>query len=264
MARPTSLEDAVRSRYARPANTGQPTRRVAAGLETVNGANARLRQLLNEHEEARRAIWADVQADRNLTPEGKRAAVRERNAQLAERTAAALDELRAEVNAATETITVRAAAHLPKPATGVEALLGRQAHWARARSLLESGVDPKALIAETTDAEVLHALRDEAPVWVRTRGGSTAVADQVRHRVDLQLARVTSDDAAADMVAAHQAAGAFSAFEVMADQATSTITGQGRALGPLDAAVNARIVQQDSDGYWAAIETGEDIPDDAA
>lgn len=167
-----------------------PSQTVTSSLQTLNDAAAQLRALTIQHAARIEAIRAEVSRDPDLTAEGRQNRLRERTAAACEQGRADLEGLKARVSVAERMIGEAIEARWPKPASGVEGMLGRQAAWARARSLLEAGLSVSALLAETDDIETLFALREELPTWVRTRGADAEHVEQVLQRIDLRMGKI--------------------------------------------------------------------------
>jgi predicted GIY-YIG superfamily endonuclease len=78
------------------------------------------------------------------------------------------------------------------PAAGVEALLGRQAHWCRTRTLLDAGISPEEVIAEAQDPEMLHSMIEELPIYLRSKGAQQEEAQAVVPALYERLVEITS------------------------------------------------------------------------
>lgn len=167
-----------------------PSQAVATHLQTLTGAAAELRALTMAHAARISAIRTEVSHDPNLTAEGRQNQLRERTAAACEQGRATLEGLKARVATAERLLGEAIEARWPKPMTGVEGMLSRQAAWARSRSLLESGLSVSALLAETDDLETLFALREELPTWVRTRGADADHVEQVLERIELRMGKI--------------------------------------------------------------------------
>ncbi|MFI0134746.1 hypothetical protein [Streptomyces luteogriseus] len=217
---------------------------ITRALETLNGAAAELRDLQARHQNAVAEARLNISKDRNLTEEGRANRLRETTAALGEQNLAALKALRARIEAAQNAITNVVESAWPKPAAGVEGMLGRQAAWARSRSLLEGGIAVADVIQEATDTETLYALRDELPTWVRARGGNSEVMEQVRARIDQRIARLASDAAAVDLTAKYEARAIVAGLGPLLDHAEAVVSGQRPADTALGAAVAGRMARQ--------------------
>lgn len=168
---------------------------------------------------------------------------------------AALDQLKNRVAAAQQAITVAVAAAWPKPAAGVEGLLGRQAAWQRARQLLDAGMTASAVIGETEDTETLYALREELPTWARARGAKTAKAAQIAQRVDAQMAKVAGGTSEVDLTAKFEAAALVAGLDPLLTGAEAEIAGRaafGDGFG-MNAAIASNLAMQAQRAYFQPI-----------
>lgn len=170
-------------------------------LDTLAGAPAEVRQIMADHTNAMRELRGQATSDS--------AAERQRITKLAEpvqaRTQQRLADLGRRVDTAHESLRTAAERALPAPAGGVEGILGRQAHWARAKSMLDSGLSPADVISEATDPEQLHALAAELPTYLRTQGATPDNAQNAVPAVFDRLAEVTGGPAADARLAARTA-----------------------------------------------------------
>ncbi|MEW2610244.1 hypothetical protein AB0937_08540 [Streptomyces sp. NPDC047880] len=219
---------------------------ISSALETLNGAAAELRSLTARHEAAVTQFRDQLANDRDLAEEGRTNRLRERTTDLSEQAMTALRGLRARVRAAEADVIRTVEAAWPEPAPGVEGMLGRQAAWARSRSLLEAGVAVSQMIEETTDLETLFALHDELPTWVRARGGNSETVDQVRARIEQHTARLASERGPVNLTAKYEARAAVAGLTPLLDHAETMLSGQRPAETGLGAAVAARMAQQEA------------------
>jgi hypothetical protein len=109
---------------------------------------------------------------------------------------AQLSQISDDLTSQYQAITTTARAALPTPAPGVEAILTRQAWWARTRDLLASGIPIRSVIANATDPEQLHSIAEEAPTAVQTRELDGPL-DQLVDAIARRLAILAGPDAVA-------------------------------------------------------------------
>ncbi|CAL9515140.1 hypothetical protein [Streptomyces sp. enrichment culture] len=219
---------------------------LTTSLETLNRAAAELRALTTDHQAALTELRDQVASDRDLSEEGRANRLRERTTALSEQAMIRLRVLRGRVRAAEEEVTRIVEAAWPEPAPGVEGMLGRQAAWARSRSLLESGIAVGQMIQETTDLETLFALRDELPTWVRAHGGDGKTVDQVRARIEQHTARLASEGGPVDLTAKYEARAAVAGLAPLLDHAETVLSGQRPAETGLSVAVAAQMARQEA------------------
>jgi hypothetical protein len=134
-------------------------------------------------------------SSRNLTPEGVAAAKAQAQLEITSRYQQLAAAQRTRIETATRTIDTATAAAMPKPTTGVEALLMRQGAWARARTLLDSGIPATQLIGEASAADELVMLSEELPVYLRAKGADADTVANHLARVDLQYAAIVGEPA---------------------------------------------------------------------
>lgn len=253
MTRPSRLSMLGRT------NGPAPSDRVATALQTLNDAGAQLRQLRIQHQANVDEIRRAVSEDPNLTAEGRQNTLRERSAAAGERARVAADSLWKDVEAALQAIADVIERNWPAPAAGVEGMLGRQAAWARARTLLDAGMRPTQVIAETDDVETLYALDEELPTWIRARGATRENAEAIRHRIDLRVAQVasstdaTSPTAEVDLMAKFEAAAIVAGLEPIFRQAAAEFAGHSFPSAGQSAAVSAHYARQAITGTFMPI-----------
>lgn len=241
-----SLSAAVRSgtaaaRFALGTSGGrdqQPT--TSNHLQTLRDAPAQLRQLMNDHHAAIAPIRQQAEANPDLTPDGKRNAIKAASKPIQDSTAAAVASLGTAVDNAHGALQQQSAATLPKPAPGVEGMLGRQAAWSRSQSLLSAGMTPRNLINETSDPEQLHALRDELPTHLRAQAISAEDAAKVTEPITDRLAEVAGEPAASARLAAREADVHHAGMQPLLKQAAAEATGQAAQGSGIHAAVVAQ------------------------
>jgi hypothetical protein len=229
-----------------PLTLPTPGQRVHNGLQVLNGIAARLRALKIQHQAGISQIRDAVSHDPNMSAEGRQTALRERTAALGERSLAELVALKAEMKQAQNAIAAAIEAGWPKPLAGVEGMLGRQASWARSRSLLEgAGVTVTALIAETDDMEALFALQEELPTWVRSRGANAETVDRVLQHLDLRMGKIGTSNAQgeADLMAKFQARAIVAQLEPLLNASEAEFTGSTGYVSTLNAAVASQFAR---------------------
>jgi hypothetical protein len=114
-----------------------------------------------------------------------------------------------------------AAALLATPATGVEALLTRQAWWSRIRTMIDSGMTPNTVIRSATDPELLFALRDEVPTQLVL--GSTGFDPGTDDRITARLAQLAGQVAVDAQEALQDSEQALSMLRPALDKAAAEI-----------------------------------------
>jgi hypothetical protein len=189
-------------RDTRPA---EPTMSLSGALGILRTAPTDVRAVLEHH----RAVLLDgrtaIERDETLNDNGRDVRRAELREQTNAGTARAAAELRAAVLEAHASLTARARAKRPTPATGVEALMARQIRWNRVREMLDADVPLDEVIAETTDPETLHALAEELPSYLRIKGHDASAATVIGRAVDDQLAHVAGGKALEAHIAAREA-----------------------------------------------------------
>lgn len=177
----------IRASTQRPALTqGSPAAVRAA--QTIIGAPFLLRQIRLQHRNDLLNIRHTTRTDPYLTEEGRRAQYADQAAAVCRRNQLAVAAVRDDAEAAIRTLNEAVRRAAGTPATGVEAMLARQANWARARQLVNAGVRLRSVIAEATQPEMLHAIADELPTYLRTlspRSGDGVPVELERWQVRL-------------------------------------------------------------------------------
>lgn len=238
--------------WSRTMTAGQ---RVHAGLAVLTAVLPELRAIRRGYAEQISAAQREVNADPGLNATGREARLTELTEQIRAEWLPRLEAVQSGTTRAAEVVEKAVAERWPTPATGVEAMLGRQAAWARARSLLElsnrSGTDLlggqsanlsiPALLRETTDVETLHALREELPTWARTRGLQADTAATITDAVDLRLAEVASNSTI-DLTARLRARAEVAGITPMVQQTQAEL--QGIRRDGLAAAMASRVNRQ--------------------
>ncbi|MGO1054514.1 hypothetical protein [Crossiella sp. CA198] len=232
----------------------KPNQRILRALQTLNDASGELRTLRMEHSKAVSEARLAVSHDPNLSAEGRANALLERTAAVGERFMRSLTELKDNVDSAYSTIVRTIEKSWPTPAAGVEGMLGRQAAWARSRSLLDGGIRPGQVIEETTDVETLFALREELPTWLRSKGADLSAAEAATHHIDAQISRVASDPSIVDLSAKFEARTILAALQPMLDHTEAEFTGRGTPAAGIHAAVAAQLARQSPIGTRIAYE----------
>jgi hypothetical protein len=187
------------------------TRHLRGHLEALAAAPGQLRAIRTQLDTDLQAAEAATR-DPNLSNVGRSTRRAELIDAARQRAADAVAALQADAvaalqaDAARHAEAVHASATLPPADPGVEAMMNRDRIWQRQRTLLESGaVKVPQLIAEANDPETLHALLEELPIYVRSKGVNPANAERTALAVEARLAAVTGGDMPA-RYAAHAAA----------------------------------------------------------
>lgn len=179
--------DWIRASAQRPALTqGSPA--AVSAAQTIIEAPFRLRQIREQHRNDLLNIRYTVRTDPNLSDEGRHAVYAERAAAIVRRDQAAVADVRSDVESAIRVLDGAVGRARGNPAAGVEGMLARQAQWARARELVNAGVPLRSVIAEATQPEMLHAIQEELPTYLRAlnpRSGDGLPAELERWQVHL-------------------------------------------------------------------------------
>lgn len=187
--------------------------------------------------------------DPDLTEQGRANRMRQIREQAGQQAGAELETVRAALDDAHAVVRRSLERRWPSPETGVEAMLNRQAAWARSRSLLESGVSAAALLAETTEMETLFALREELPTWGRANIDRGRPASTLT--VDRRIAELTGDFATAGIEAMCQAGAARAYCEPLLKHAAAEVTGIADRNAALRAAVEANAARDRAAADWS-------------
>jgi hypothetical protein len=222
--------------FADPLDTS-PSRRVREAMSTLTDAGARLREITRGHAAAVQAIRGDVSQNPDLTAEGRANELRRRTTAANEAASAEVAALKDQIERAERTIEQTIEAAWPRPASGVEGMLGRQAAWARAQSLLTAGVKVNDLIAEADQTEDLYALREELPTYVRARGGNADTVRTVRERIDLRMAQIAGKTAEVELMARHEARVILATLKPLLEHAEAVALGHVEHGNGLHAAI---------------------------
>lgn len=229
-------------RYLTQANLAA---QVGDDLALVQGAQIELLAIRKQMAVDIKTAWDTTANDSNLSADGRRNRQAELTTAAQQKAQQSVADLRQRVLAAEENIERNAARFKPKPATGVEAMLARQAAWSRLSQLLDSNrVTPRQLIEETTDPEDLFALRDELGVWVRAHGGTVDTAARITAAIDRQLASTTSPDGQAAIAAEEAVTLAMPKLRIQLGDGQRKVT-EGMPSGDnLAGAIAAELAQQ--------------------
>lgn len=224
-------------------------------LDALANAPGELRQIMNEHNEAMRTLRGQATSD---SPE-ERARIVKLAGPVQQRTQQRIGDLAGRVDAAHTALHTAARRALPAPAGGVEGLLGRQAQWQRAKTMLDAGLAPADVITETTDPEMLHALAEELPSYLRSQGASPEHAQAAATAVHDRLAEVTGGPAADARVAARTADVHRAGLDHLVPYAQ-----RRAALGPFDRAASGLHVPIAAQMARDSVAAGLPRPDDQA
>ncbi|MEO6090820.1 MAG: hypothetical protein ABIQ18_47730 [Umezawaea sp.] len=212
---------------------------VTDALDVLRQARGRMVQVRSGYRQAAEAVRREVAEDPSLSEDGRRTAMRDRQAALSPHHTTRLDSIRADIANAERAIAVAMLASWPKPAAGVEAMLTRQATWARCRALLESNPSQSVfkrinnLLSATKDTETLLVLREELPTWAVIQGVDASNSAAVELIVDKRTAAVV--DASDVLEAALESRALLTGIQPMLNVAASEVAGAdvGDALGAL-------------------------------
>lgn len=191
-------------RFAK-ANPAAAQQRSTSDLQTLRDAPAQLQQIRNQHEDALTKGRNTIDGNTDLSDSGRASGKATVQANVTASTQSAIDAVRQKVQAAHSALMGQADRTRPQPVPGVEGMLGRQAAWARARSLLDAGMAPQKLIAETTDPETLHALADELPTYLRSKGADPQTAQGIGRPIADRMGQVAGEPHASALLNAREA-----------------------------------------------------------
>ncbi|MGW5743838.1 hypothetical protein [Amycolatopsis sp. NPDC003861] len=211
-------------------------------LETLRQAPTNLQAILVEHRTALQDLRRQAQEDPNLTEEGRRAYIAGRSEPIHQRTGQAVAALDDQTGTAYGALQQRSISSLPDPTPGVEGMLARQAAWSRVQTLLGTGMTPQQVIDETDDPETLHALEDELPTVLRSRGASLDDAKAIIDTVHDRLAEITGESATNARLAAREADVHMAGLEHLLRHAKSEAAG-GDSSGGMSAAIAAQLAR---------------------
>jgi hypothetical protein len=165
------------------------------GLQTLRDAPTAIREFLDGHRAALADAHRTAATDPNLSEDGRAARHGELRQAAQQAATARVAELRNSVDQAANAVQGRAASARPMPATGVEAMMGRQVHWNRTKEMLDGGVPLHEVIGEAVDPEALYSMRDELPSYLRVKGYAPEARTEVVRTVNDQLANVAGGKA---------------------------------------------------------------------
>lgn len=213
----------------RQTRAAEPSMTLAGALEILRTAPTDVRAILENHRAVMRAGRDEIQRDETLNPTGREVRTRELRERVNTDTARAAAALRDAISEAQQSVAEHARAKRPAPATGLEALTGRQIRWHRVREMLDADVPLDEVIATTTDPETLHALAEELPSYLRIKGVNATAAADIARDVDDQLAHAVGGKTLAAHVAAREAEALAAQVGPLLDQVTAV--GEGAPVG---------------------------------
>jgi hypothetical protein len=217
---------------------------ITTALENLRNGSTQIRQVIDTYRATVAEQVTAVSHDPNLTEQGRDARVQEIRRQAGEQAATDLQRVREALDSDHETVLQYLQRKWPAPASGVEALLSRQAAWARMRSLLEAGMGPQNLIEETTDIESLWALREELPTWQRANAGRMNDRGGSTEMIDRRIADLTGDFASAALDAAIDSDACRAYCEPLLNHAANEVRGLVDRSAALAAAIAAEQARQ--------------------
>lgn len=258
MSRPFSASlggGTAAQRFAKT-NPAAAQRRSTTDLESLRKAPAQLRDILGQHRTTLDAGRRAIDENTDLTKDGRAKYKATLQANAGNQTWAAVAAVRQRVEAAHSALMAQADRTRPQPVAGVEGMLGRQAAWARSRSLLDAGMAPHKLIGETTDPETLHALADELPTYLRSKGTDIATAQAIGQPIADRMAEIAGEPHRSAHLSAREAQVHMAGLTHELGNAEAVANGRG---GDIASAVAAQIARQRA----ARGTTGETAPVDA-
>lgn len=220
----------------------EPTMTPSGALDILRTAPTDVRAILEHHRTVMRDGREQIARDETLNPTGRDIRLAELREQTNAGTAQAAAELRAAVAEAHASLTARAHAKRPAPATGLEALTGRQIRWHRVKEMLDADVPLDEVIAETTDPETLHALAEELPSYLRIKGHDASAATAIGRAVDDQLAHAAGGKTLEAHIAAREAELLMTQVAPLLDQTDAVGAGAevgGAVIGAIRAEASA-------------------------
>lgn len=223
---------------------------VENALETLRAGPAAIRGPLDRYRATVAEQSLAVSHDPDLTSEGMSNRIQQIKERAGQAAAAELTAVRAGLDAALEVARKNLERRWPEPQTGVEAMLNRQAAWARSRSLLESGFGPTNLLAETTDLETLFVLQEELPTWMRANGDRVRGRNVTEAMVNRRIAELSGEYASGALAAACQADEERMYCEPLLKHAAGEVGGLIDRSGQMTAAIAANAARQQAAAHW--------------
>jgi hypothetical protein len=191
-------------------------------LQVLEDAPGEIRAVLARHRDQLADVKRAAITDPNLTDAGRQAAIAVAGQRIVTTTTADVDAIRVGTDAATATLDRAAAAVVPAPQAGVEAMLARSAAWARTRSLLDSGIAVDTIISEAVDTEQLAMLTEELPTYARIQGAGPDVTLAIEYTIRHRYAELATPAQAASIYIDMSASPHEAALPPLLDSATAT------------------------------------------
>lgn len=224
---------------------------VESALETLHAGPAAIRGPLESYRATVAEQSLAASHDANLTEQGRDNRMRQIREQAGQAAAAALTAVRAQLDASHDVVRRNMEKQWPHPQGGVEAMLSRQAAWARSRSLLESGLGAAQLLGETTDLETLFALQEELPTWLRANTDRTKGRGVTEAMVNRRIAEVSGEYASAALAAACRADEYRMYCEPLLKHAAGEVTGLIDRSAAMAAAIAANAARDRAAAAWS-------------
>jgi hypothetical protein len=183
-------------------------------------------------------------ADPRYTAAGKTEAIQAALVPIRQRNAAAVAQIRAQVDAADQTIGDAIDRATPQPVPGFEGEFGRSRRWARLEPLLDKGMNPGTVIREADHPEDLFALDEELPAWLQARVGANragvdAGVQRLRTRIRFRLIDMVQEPERTQGLAAITGLPDLEYIYPLLINAEQEVTGQVDVGAALHAAVEA-------------------------
>lgn len=212
--------------------------RVQDARQRIAEARQALSTVGKTYAEAVRSVRSAVNANAELSREGKAQAERDGIARARSEADAQLASIRGDITSA-EASLQRIANDAPRP--DADAVARQGVHWRRAESLLAAGRTVPDLLRSETDPDALAALRAELPTYLAAQtqrprgiagaGWSEPDMSRVLLAVDRRIAEVGSGaDAAAAAAARVAAAADLPVAQVHIDGVSREVSGHGSSL----------------------------------
>ena len=202
-------------------------------------------------------VAARSYTDPDLNANGLQAR-REQLAEAARKAAApALEQLRAQVTSAAETLATQATAGLPKFGADAAAIARSQHKWDQVRMRLDAGMPMRDVLANA-DVETALAIQEWGPAYAEAKAyrpptlgesmGDQKAPDHgpLMHSVDTRLAQLTGPDAVAALAASHNAVGVAAYFGPQMKHMDAVIAGINSGSTELSVSVESHYAEQEA------------------
>lgn len=237
---------ATRSRMVAPAAAP------SADLTALQTAQAEVRTIMHAHRAALAAATQAAGDDPHLSVSGREARYAELKAKADAEASTALAGVRQRCEQAVTALSDQADALLPAPKAGLEAMMARQIAWGRIREMLEAGISLAEIIEETDDPEVLHAMGEELPVFLKISGYDERRRTAVLRAVVGRLTETSGESATAAYAASRSADVAVAALDPLLNYAEAVAAGTAPGGNGIHAALASNTAAKDAAADWDA------------